>query len=154
MLCKPIRLAFAAGVAAAASLLVATPAVAGPTVPTLSGQVRATAPGSIEAVPIPLPVSLPCSTPWTNVIVGTSGDDFLLGTDENDLILGLDGNDTIDGGNGRDTLIGGDDDDSLAGGPGNDCIIGSDGNDTAWRYTYFGPNGNDDNNSVEARYTY
>ena len=30
----------------------------------------------------------------------------------------------------------------------------SDGYDTALRYTYFGPNGNDDNNTVEARYTY
>ena len=68
--------------------------------------------------------------------------------------MGLGGNDTIDGGRGRDTLIGGDGDDLLVGGPGNDCIIGSDGFDTAMRYTYFGPNGSDDNNSVEARYTY
>ena len=36
----------------------------------------------------------------------------------------------------------------------NDCIIGGDGYDTAWRYTYFGPSGNDDNRDVEARYTY
>lgn len=153
MLRKPIRLAFVAGVAAAASLLVTTPAVAGPTARALSGPVTTT-PGPIVTVPIPLPLSLPCSTPWTHVIIGTNADDVLVGTDENDLILGLDGNDTIDGGNGRDTLIGGDDDDDLAGGPGNDCIIGGDGYDTAWRYTYFGPNGNDDNHTVEARYTY
>jgi Ca2+-binding RTX toxin-like protein len=52
------------------------------------------------------------------------------------------------------TLVAGDGDDTLVGGPGNDCLIGGDGYDTAWRYTYFGPSGNDDNRDVEARYTY
>jgi Ca2+-binding RTX toxin-like protein len=104
-------------------------------------------------VPLPLPWSLPCSTLWTNVIVGTDGDDNLVGTDENDLILGLGGRDWIDGGRGRDTIVAGEGDDNLVGGPGNDCLIGGDGDDTAWRYTY-AANGNDDDHEVEARYTY
>ena len=103
--------------------------------------------------PIVLPV-LPCKTPWTNMIVGTSGDDVLVGTDQNDLILGLGGNDVIYGGRGRDTLLGGDGNDDLAGERDDDCIIGGAGDDYSVLFLYSQPNGTDDDSSVAYRYDY
>jgi hypothetical protein len=113
--------------------------------------------GAVEQqppVPIALPAVLECVTPWTNVIVGTKGDDVLIGTGGNDLIIGLGGNDTIYGGGGRDTILGGDGDDVLAGGPGDDCIIGGAGKNESVQYLYSQSNGNDDSYSVAYRYDY
>ncbi|CCH80175.1 Putative secreted calcium-binding protein (fragment) [Nostocoides japonicum T1-X7] len=101
-----------------------------------------------------LPSVKPCALPWTNVIIGTSGDDTLVGTGGNDLIIGLGGNDTIDGGGGRDTILGGPGDDELTGGPGNDCILGGPGVDYSYLHMYTSPDGTDEGHSVAYRYLY
>jgi predicted extracellular nuclease len=86
--------------------------------------------------------------PSTNVIVGTSGNDFIytgiggdtvcalagndtvIGTIGKDVIFGNEGNDTLQGGIGQDTLSGGEGNDTLLGGVGNDICDGGPGTDT------------------------
>lgn len=114
-------------------------------------------PTGAQAIPEPTPLPLPplgCDITWTNVIVGTEGDDDLLGTDANDLIVGLGGDDEIYGLGGRDAILGGAGDDVLAGGPGDDCIVGGPGSDHSVLWMYTVANGNDDSYSVAYRYLY
>jgi Ca2+-binding RTX toxin-like protein len=63
----------------------------------------------------------------SNVITGTSSDDYLAGTSDNDEIRGLDGNDHLIGNGGDDMLLGGDGNDTLNGGAGDDVLAGGGG---------------------------
>jgi len=122
---------------------------------TAGGLLLATPAGAHQVhQPQPLPPLLLCSTPWTNLIVGTERDDEILGTDGNDFIIGLGGDDTIYGGEGRDTILGGGGDDEMAGGPDDDCIVGGAGADHSVLWMFTVPNGNDDSHSVAFRYMY
>ncbi|MDN5767924.1 MAG: hypothetical protein L0H96_19560 [Humibacillus sp.] len=94
-----------------------------------------------------------CTLPWTNLILGTAGDDRIRGTDEADLILGMGGNDVIEGGGGRDSIYGGNGNDRLDGQAGDDCIVGGSGYD-GWVVFRFAPHGTDDPYETEARYEY
>lgn len=117
-----------------------------------AGGLLAVAPAHAGASPPEVPLGCPIN--WTNVIIGTPGDDVLQGTAANDLILGLGGDDVVYGGGGRDTILGGNGDDLLAGGPGDDCVVGGAGNDESVLWLYSVPNGDDDSYSVQFRYEY
>lgn len=67
--------------------------------------------------------------PNLNVVVGTTGNDFLVGSLRHDLIFGLRGNDRIFGLRGHDILRGGLGNDRLFGGRGRDIIRGGLGTD-------------------------
>ena len=95
----------------------------------------------------------PCHLPWTNVILGTTGNDTLIGTAGDDLIIGFGGDDYIEGRGGRDSIYGGAGDDVMIGGAGDDCINGGDDTDTTWTFSSL-PDGTDTDQSVEARYEY
>lgn len=94
-----------------------------------------------------------CTLPWTNLIMGTSGNDRIRGTAEDDLILGMGGDDVIEGGGGRDSIYGGNGNDRLDGQAGDDCIVGGSGYD-GWVVFRFAPHGTDDPYETEARYEY
>ena len=65
-----------------------------------------------------------------NVIVGTTGNDFLTGTEGADELFGYEGNDALVGLGGNDILHGGPGSDVLNGGEGNDSLFGGLGVDT------------------------
>ncbi len=76
--------------------------------------------------------------PYTNVLYGNAGDDYidgaggddsLYGGADNDTVLGGAGNDLVDGGTGNDSLDGGTGNDTLSGGDGDDTLLGGDGDD-------------------------
>lgn len=151
----PVLAAIAAGAALVAAPVTAHAAETGST--TRSPASAQPLSGTLPSGTLPsakLPSVKPCALPWTNVIIGTSGDDTLVGTGGNDLIIGLGGNDTIDGGGGRDTILGGPGDDELTGGPGNDCILGGPGVDYSYLHMYTSPDGTDEGHSVAYRYLY
>ena len=110
------------------------------------------APGDQPAIPTAPYGS--CTIIWTNVILGTEGDDILIGTSANDLIMGFGGDDILIGAGGRDVLLGGTGDDDLAGGAGNDCVFGGPGDDESYLYAYSHPNGLDQTDSATFRYEY
>jgi|GEM_PF-259753 len=64
-----------------------------------------------------------------DVMVETSGNDFIYGNAGCDAIQGGDGNDHIEGGDGNDYIDGGNGDDSLIGDSGNNTLLGGAGND-------------------------
>lgn len=70
-----------------------------------------------------------CCPSGTNVIVGTSNNDYLSGTSGSDCILGFGAQDIILGNGGDDYLSGGDGDDVVQGGSGDDFIEGGSGQD-------------------------
>jgi PKD repeat protein len=89
--------------------------------------------GSIEGLlthhqPPPTPAECAGMT-FTDVIVGSEGDDTFDTGNQGVLVFGLGGNDTITGGNGKDCLVGDDGDDVLSGGNGKDVLLGGEGND-------------------------
>jgi len=93
--------------------------------------------GFTLASPTPTPTLAPPPIPeecqgmtFSQVIVGTDGDDTIHAGNGGALVFGLGGNDTIYGGNGKDCLVGGLGDDTLVGGNGKDVLLGGDGNDT------------------------
>lgn len=65
-----------------------------------------------------------------NIILGTSGNDYLEGTSGVDCILGLGGDDDLYGKGGNDVVVGGSGNDYIHGGGGADSLYGNDGNDT------------------------
>ncbi|MHB8891845.1 MAG: signal peptidase I [Candidatus Limnocylindrales bacterium] len=67
---------------------------------------------------------------FSEVIVGTEGDDVIVAGNGGALVFGLGGNDTLSGGNGKDCIVGGDGNDTLVGGNGKDVLLGGEGNDT------------------------
>ena len=69
---------------------------------------------------------------FSQVIVGTPGDDVIHAGNGGALVFGLGGNDIIYGGNGKDCLVGGDGNDALIGGNGKDVLLGGDGDDTLY----------------------
>ena len=87
---------------------------------------RATASMSITVGPWP-PPPIPPTPPecadmkFSQVIVGTPGDDVIHAGNGGALVFGLGGNDTITGGNGKDCLVGGDGNDTLVGGTARTC---------------------------------
>lgn len=102
---------------------------------------RAQAIGSYEArvgtwatpPPIVPPTPAECvGMTFTQVIVGTDGNDTIRAGNGGALVFGLGGNDTIYGGNGKDCLVGGPGSDTLYGGNGKDVLLGGDGNDTLY----------------------
>ena len=84
--------------------------------------------------PSPVPPTPPecAGMTFSQVIVGTSGDDVIDAGNGGDLVFGLGGNDTINGGNGKDCLVGDDGNDILIGGNGKDVLLGGSGNDTLY----------------------
>jgi Ca2+-binding RTX toxin-like protein len=62
------------------------------------------------------------------LLVCTGG--YCTGSNANELILGTTGDDFIDGKNGDDCIVGGDGDDTLSGDNGNDVLVGGLGTDT------------------------
>jgi len=64
-----------------------------------------------------------------NIILGTSGDDYLTGTSGDDVFYGQEGNDFLNGGTGNDILNGGTGNDILYGSSGNDILDGGLGDD-------------------------
>ena len=66
---------------------------------------------------------------FTQVIVGTAGDDHIRAGNGGALVFGLGGNDTIEGGNGKDCLAGGPGEDTLIGGNGKDVLLSGEGSD-------------------------
>lgn len=68
--------------------------------------------------------------PYTNVLIGGAGNDYIDGRGGDDSLYGGDGNDTVLGGSGNDLISGDAGDDSLLGGDGADTIQGGSGNDT------------------------
>ncbi|BAY23593.1 hypothetical protein NIES2100_33850 [Calothrix sp. NIES-2100] len=64
-----------------------------------------------------------------NLILGSSGDDYIEGLEANDTLDGSGGNDVIGGGEGSDLLIGGTGNDVLYGGSESDVLEGGEGND-------------------------
>jgi RTX calcium-binding nonapeptide repeat (4 copies) len=87
-------------------------------------------------------VSLPSSQPatpaecgamtFTEVIIGTPGDDTFVAENGRALVFGLGGDDWLHGGNGKDCLVGGDGNDTLTGGNGKDVLLGGDGDDVLY----------------------
>jgi RTX calcium-binding nonapeptide repeat (4 copies) len=78
---------------------------------------------------------------FTQVIVGTAGNDTIQAGNGGALAFGLGGDDTIYGGSGKDCLVGGDgndtlhgdgDGDALDGGNGTDLLDGGDGTDACY----------------------
>lgn len=67
--------------------------------------------------------------PVNDVLIGTSGADWIAGFAGNDTLRGEGGDDFIFGGEGDDLIYGGSGDDVLIGGPGDDTIYGDAGND-------------------------
>lgn len=65
-----------------------------------------------------------------DVVVGSSGRDFIFGGDGDDTLTGLGGNDQLSGDAGQNSLLGGDGDDMLTGGASDDILNGGSGNDT------------------------
>ncbi|MEO8470196.1 MAG: signal peptidase I [Chloroflexota bacterium] len=112
----------------------------------------ATASMSITVGPWP-PTPVPPTPPecagmtFSQVIVGTAGDDVIDAGNGGDLVFGLGGNDTINGGNGKDCLVGSDGNDILIGGNGKDVLLGGAGDDTLYGggrgVVIQGGNGND-----------
>jgi hypothetical protein len=93
----------------------------------------------------------------SNVIAGTSHDDFLVGTSKRDCILGYGGRDVIFGLAGDDVLVGGPGDDLIYGWQGDDVLIGGAGDDQlfggAGRDSIEGGDGNDVIDGGEGRDT-
>lgn len=75
------------------------------------------------------PIAGDCSSPITNALIGTPGNDKLVGTKDSDLLVGGGGRDRIYGRGGDDEIHGKGGDDLLVGGPGNDTLYGGAGDD-------------------------
>lgn len=69
---------------------------------------------------------------FSQVIIGTVGDDTIHAGNGGALVFGLGGDDRIYGGNGKDCLVGGDGNDTLYGGNGKDVLLGGAGDDTLY----------------------
>lgn len=93
---------------------------------------------SNEAINAWIPLELTCfgvpatiiGSKGSDIIYGTSGDDYIVGLEGNDIIYGMGGNDLICGGEGNDILVGGHGNDIIDGDRGNDIIFGAGGDDT------------------------
>ncbi|AVH73243.1 calcium-binding protein [Nostoc sp. 'Lobaria pulmonaria (5183) cyanobiont'] len=83
-------------------------------------------------------MSTQIGTPFSDNLLGGSGNDNLLGRKGDDNLFGYDGNDNLYGDEGNDNLFGGSGNDNLFGGSGNDNLFGSSGNDNL-----FGEKGDD-----------
>lgn len=70
--------------------------------------------------------------PYTNILDGGAGDDYIDGRDGDDILYGGEGSDTILGGGGDDQIDGGTGDDTIYGGAGRDNIQGGAGDDTIY----------------------
>jgi signal peptidase I len=88
-----------------------------------------------EPTPTPTPAVPPtpsecAGTTFSQVIVGTEGNDVIHAGNWGALVFGLGGDDIIFGGNSKDCLVGGGGNDTLVGGNGKDVLLGGEGNDT------------------------
>lgn len=75
---------------------------------------------------------------FTDVLDGSSDEDYFVGSAGNDLIYGNGGGDELEGDDGNDLIIGGDGHDYLEGAEGDDALYGEAGDD------YFAPGSGDD----------